>query len=577
VATDSVQTRERIDGVRNRTDLRTRLDDRRVQASERQTQSQVALAPAEQTSRIENLRRGLASRMENYRRQRELVPMGTRTSTTIGTIRTDSIMRRPTYLHARYYDRPDLISDTYHHTHVYYDPYHRLSHRIIWPTYYYPVCYSFGPQVLFRYVYPYYHRKYVFVSLGGYWPIDYTYTRYYWYGWHPYVWYGYYPVAREVAMDTNNYYTYNYYTSDGDYTSYTSDAPLPDEGRPVDQATWAEVRGKLDRQKAEPAPQTLADTRFEEGVKSFEAGNYDTAAEKFAEARRLAPDDMILPFAHAQALFADERYSEAADVLRVAMRKVSPDKEGVFYPRGLYANDDVLFAQIEDLVDKQDRFGYDADLQLLLGYHLLGIGETGYAREPLERASRDMENVETARVLLKLLEKIESEADATSTQGAGDKNATNTQAQAAPAEQTQTTGGAQLSGTPDAGTKAAPGVQLVSPSSDFNETGDDTTAPDKSNAAGVQKVKPSSGNGAEGGASPVPPGDGGSAMELRASPSDAGPELASIAWRPRAGLNAACLRDFAGLALMMFLGCIVVYVQWRHVNDRPLSLSGHGK
>jgi hypothetical protein len=568
-ATESVRTPARMDGVRNRADLR--LDNRRVQAAERQTQGRVALAPQEQASRTQNLRSKLVSRMEDYRRQRDLTPMDTRTRTTIGGIRTDLIRRRPTYLHARYYDRPDLIRYGYHHTYMYYDPYHRLSYRIIWPTYYYPVCYSFGPYVHFRYVYPYYHRKYVFVSLGGWWPYDYTYMRYYWYGWHPYVWYGYYPIAREVATETNNYYTYNYYTSDGDYTSYTSDTP-------VDQATWDEVREKLDQQQAEPAAQTLADTRFEEGIKSFEAGNYGRAAEKFAEAMRLAPDDMILPFAYAQALFADEQYSEAANVLRQALRKVSPEKEGVFYPRGLYSDDEVLFAQIEDLVDKLDRFGYDADLQLLLGYHLLGIGETGYARQPLERAGQDMENVEAAGTLLKLLEKIESEAGAAGkadTTSAPDANAG--EVTVAPVDQTQTTTrGAQLSSTPDAGATAAPGVQVVSPSSDVNGAEDDTAAPDKSDAAGVQKVGPSSGNGDDGGAPPVLRGDAGSAADDPVSP-DTRPQVAGVAWRPRMGLAIAWLKDFAGLVLMMSLGCVAVYVQWRHVDDNPLSLSGHGK
>ena len=92
---------------------------------------------------------------------------------------------------------------------MYYDPYNRLHHRVIWPTYYYPVYYPFGPSVYCDYVWPYYHRKYVFISLGGWWPYDYTYRRYYWYGYHPYVWYGYYPVAREVAVGSDNYYTYN--------------------------------------------------------------------------------------------------------------------------------------------------------------------------------------------------------------------------------------------------------------------------------------------------------------------------------------------------------------------------------
>ena len=105
------------------------------------------------------------------------------------TLRTTSFVRRPGYLRSSYYDRPDLIVDRPHHVYSYYDLHHRLSYRIISPSYYFWVGYRFGPHLSFRYVYPYYHRKYVFISLGGYWPLGYTYLRYYWYGWHPYLWY----------------------------------------------------------------------------------------------------------------------------------------------------------------------------------------------------------------------------------------------------------------------------------------------------------------------------------------------------------------------------------------------------
>ncbi len=313
---------------------------------------------------------------------------------------------RPLYLHGRYYDRPDLIRHTDRHIYTYYDPYHHLHHRVIWPSYYYPVYYPFGRYGYCDYVWPYYHRKYVFISLGGWWPYDYSYMRYYWYGYHPYVWYGYYPVASEVVAGSDNYYTYNYnyYGDDGSYTTYGSDAPL-------DPVTQARLRARLEQQKAvEPAPQTLADTRFEEGVKSFEAGEYAAAAAKFEEARRLSPNDMILPFAYAQSLFASGQYDKAADVLRVALKNVTPEKEGVFFPRGLYANDDVLYGQIDKLLDKADQAEGDSDLQLLLGYQLLGVGETGHAREQLEEAGQDPKNAESARILLNLVEKMEKEA-----------------------------------------------------------------------------------------------------------------------------------------------------------------------
>jgi tetratricopeptide (TPR) repeat protein len=244
--------------------------------------------------------------------------------------------------------------------------------------------------------------------LGGYWPLHYTYRRYYWYGYHPYTWYGYYPIAREVQSDTHNYYTYNYYTDNNSGLSVSE--PVVNGIAPVDHNTFADVREKLAQQSAEePAEVTLADTYFENAVKAFEINNYEMAIEKFGEAMALAPDDMILPFAYSQALFARGQYSEAAAVLRHTLEKVTPEKEGIFYPRGLYSDDDVLFEQINQLAERAELYSFDANLQLLLGYHLLGIGELDEAVVPLQNASLDMENAVAATTLLNMLEKIRAE------------------------------------------------------------------------------------------------------------------------------------------------------------------------
>ncbi len=295
-----------------------------------------------------------------------------------------------------YHDRPHRISHTRHYEHIFHDRHHRLRHRIIWPRYSFVLGYHHGPFFRFRYHYPYYHRKYVFVSLGGYWPVSYTYRRYYWYGYHPYHWCGYYPIARQVGSDTYNYYTYNYYNSD----NASSYQPEPTTDKVVFE--------RLGEQPPEPDEVTLVDTYFEEAVKAFEENNYDKAAEKFGRAMELAPDDMVLPFAYSQALMADRRYSKAAEVLRAAIANAKPEKEGVFYPRGLYPKEEVLVAQIDDLAEKAELFSSDADLQLLLGYQLLGIGRVDQALSPLMFASRDMVNAEAAGVLLKLLEKIKT-------------------------------------------------------------------------------------------------------------------------------------------------------------------------
>jgi tetratricopeptide (TPR) repeat protein len=195
-------------------------------------------------------------------------------------------------------------------------------------------------------------------------------------------------VAREVQGPTYNYYTYNYYSDDA--------------SQAADPAVFEQIGG----QDQNPDQITLADVYFEEAVKAFEAAKYHTAATKFARAMELAPDDQILPFAYSQALIAIENYPEAARVLREALAKVRPEEEGVFYPRGLYADEDALLDQIDRLSEKAEMYTYDADLQLLFGYQLLGIGEVDRAIEPLIHAKEDLVNANAAGVLLNLAEKI---------------------------------------------------------------------------------------------------------------------------------------------------------------------------
>jgi len=309
-----------------------------------------------------------------------------------------------------YHDRPYLAEPRHHYVHVYRDWHDRICHRIIWPRFHFTVGYHWGPNWTLGYVYPYYLRRYVFVSLGGYWPVDYEYIRYYWYGCHPYYWCGYYPVAQEVQGDTYNYYTYNYYYED-DGTVVSAPAQAAQGVRLANNSIFEDVPVRLAQPAigvAEPSQPTVADNYFEEAVKAFEAGNYNAAVENFACAMEYAPEDMVLPFAYAQSLLANEQYTEAANVLRSALAKISPEKEGVFFARGLYPDDDVLSQQIDRLAEKAELYSYDADLQLLWGYQLLGIGEVNEALEPLSRAMQDLQNATAAKVLLDLAEKIQA-------------------------------------------------------------------------------------------------------------------------------------------------------------------------
>ncbi|MHC4271082.1 MAG: tetratricopeptide repeat protein, partial [Planctomycetota bacterium] len=221
---------------------------------------------------------------------------------------------------------------------------------------------------------------------------------------HPYEWYGYYPIPYEVKSDNYNYYTYNYYgTGASDTVTYDAVGGLAE----VDGSTFADVREKLAAEQAvEPDAETLADTYFEKAVEAFEQGQYTRAADLFAKAMELAPEDVILPFAYAQALFAGEHYQDAAEVIRMAISSVDAEEEGVFYPRGLYPDDETLLAQIDILETNVELNSSDLNLQLLLGYQLLGIGELETANEHLQLASQDLSNAPSANILLNLLETI---------------------------------------------------------------------------------------------------------------------------------------------------------------------------
>ena len=271
-----------------------------------------------------------------------------------------------------------------------------MHHRIVRPDFFFIAAFNFGPWCTYRPVFPYHHVRYIFVNPCGYWPNDYVYVRYYRYGCYPYYWYGYNPVPYQYEGDTYNYYTYNYYDSEGSLTSTSSMGPV--------QPTQP------------PASETSADQYFDDGVKAFAENDYRTAIAKFALASRIDPDDKVLPFAYSQAFFATQDYKAAAQVLRAALAKVDPVNEGVFYPRGLYSNDEILLKQIDELNTAANQNRNDSDIQFLLGYQWLGIGELDKAVEPLNNARHDILNGPPANALFNLLDKLQTEENQTKTQ-----------------------------------------------------------------------------------------------------------------------------------------------------------------
>jgi thioredoxin-like negative regulator of GroEL len=169
----------------------------------------------------------------------------------------------------------------------------------------------------------------------------------------------------------------------------------------------AEAHQRLEEKPpAEPAPESRADRYFDQAVKAFDAGDYPTAKQKFHDAMQASPEDVVLPFAYVQALFAEGDYQKATDVLREAMTQVSPEQEGVFYPRGLYSDESILKQQIEQLEQTVIQNPSNADFELLLGYQLLGMSRFDEAGGYLQHAQLDETNRQAATVLLSVLEKL---------------------------------------------------------------------------------------------------------------------------------------------------------------------------
>ena len=113
-----------------------------------------------------------------------------------------------------------------------------------------------------------------------------------------------------------------------------------------------------------------------------------------------------MPFAHIQALVAGGHYFEASQLLRMKLDEIAPREEGIFFPRGLYADEALLYEHVAKLektaADNPDR----AELRLLLGYQLFGLGKYDRAIENLQEAKQSYANRKAASQLIEMLQKV---------------------------------------------------------------------------------------------------------------------------------------------------------------------------
>ena len=245
-------------------------------------------------------------------------------------------------------------------------------------------------------------RSYFYVSLPYYGSYYWGYP-YYYYGWPRYYYCGlpyyryYYPYPRYHYYE---YYRNYYYTppTNRQLRSEDSGTVGPDENAPKQTEQPAE-------QGEEAVEYVEFDRHSEDVADAFAARDYDKAAQRAEQALTDEPDNAVLPFVYAQALFAGGKYSQSADVLREAMSNLDTDKQEVFYPLGFYRDQAVLNDQIAGLAKAAAAKPSDAELQLLLGYQLFGVARYDEALEALQKAQPNYVNKEAATVLIDLLEK----------------------------------------------------------------------------------------------------------------------------------------------------------------------------
>jgi hypothetical protein len=213
------------------------------------------------------------------------------------------------------------------------------------------------------------------------------YGRQYYYFSLPYRYY-YYPSA---------VYEYNYYNPDSSYYSST------DQYEPDD--SYQSEKQYETQQQYEDQPPTDIDQRLDKIAQAFASEDFFNAVYYSRRAAEQFPEDVPLKFIYAQSLMADNDYHRAAQALHQALDTADIENEGVFFPFGIYPSDEALNTHIDKLKQKTQYEPSNSSYQLLLGYELLGTGESEDAKIALEKAKTNLENEKYADMLLNILER----------------------------------------------------------------------------------------------------------------------------------------------------------------------------
>ncbi len=175
---------------------------------------------------------------------------------------------------------------------------------------------------------------------------------------------------------------------------------------------------RKNQQEESTEDQTAADETLDDQVirhldsisQAFADGKYEQATRYAEEAVIDNSDNALLRFVHSQTLFATGKYTNAAAVLRRALQTAVTQKQEVAFAIDLYPDEDILNGQIDALKKAVSSEPERADLRLLLGYQLFGVGRYEQALESLRHAKSDKVNQQSAKVLIDIIVKANQPA-----------------------------------------------------------------------------------------------------------------------------------------------------------------------
>jgi len=150
--------------------------------------------------------------------------------------------------------------------------------------------------------------------------------------------------------------------------------------------------------------QSQASDLFDLGTAAFGKGDYATAVDNLRKAVRLAPNDTVMPFAYAQALVATNQYEQASAVIATTLAQMTPYKPEITFPAGMYNDQNILISQVDNLKRAVLMDPANANLQLLYGYELMGLGKLDDARTALIVAKTNVNTAAPATALMSVLD-----------------------------------------------------------------------------------------------------------------------------------------------------------------------------